>query len=269
METMIAIGREMNGLLKPEELLPKVAEMVRRLIGYDAFSIMKLDEDRQILYQYFALNFDRGVKDRGVIPMGIGICGLGAQRREALLVPDVTKDLRYLNMNPATRSELTVPLIIKDRVIGVIDLESTRKSFFSGGHLQMMELLSPQIAIALENASLYEKLAKEEARLERDLAAARELQRSLLPACCPVLPGLELAAHYQAAREIGGDLYDFVVHPAKAGYGGDLVMFTGDVAGKGAPAALYAAMVSGMLRAVAEQPMAPGEMLASLNDTLL
>ncbi len=269
METMIAIGRELNGLLKQDELLPKVAELIRKLIGYDAFTIMKVDEDRAVLYSYFSLQFDQRVKERGVMPLGMGICGLAAQRREALLVPDVTKDLRYINMNPATRSELTVPLINKDRVIGVMDLESTRKSFFSGGHLQMMEMLAPQVAIAMENAALYEKLAREEKRLERDLAAARELQLSLLPACCPTLPGLQIGAHYQPAREIGGDLYDFVVHPGPDGSPADLIMFAGDVSGKGAPAALYAAMVSGLLRNVAEQRMSPGEMLASLNDALL
>jgi sigma-B regulation protein RsbU (phosphoserine phosphatase) len=269
METMIAIGRELNSLLRPDELLPKVAELVRRLIGYDAFTIMKVNEERSVLYSYFSLQFDQRVKERGVMPLGMGICGLAAQRGEALLVPDVTKDLRYINMNPATRSELTVPLIIKDRVMGVLDLESTRKSFFSGGHLQMMEMLAPQVAIAMENAELYEKLAKEEKRLERDLEAARELQLSLLPPCCPTLPGLAIGAHYQPAREIGGDLYDFVIHPGADGQPGDLIMFVGDVSGKGAPAALYAAMVSGLLRNVAEQRMSPGEMLVSLNDALL
>jgi sigma-B regulation protein RsbU (phosphoserine phosphatase) len=268
-ETMIAIGRELNGLLRLEDLLPKIAELTRRLIGYDAFSILRVNEERQVLYHFFGMHFDKRVKERGVIPMGMGICGIAAQRMEALLVPDVSKDLRYINMNPATRSELTVPLVIKHRVIGVLDLESTRKGFFSGGHLQMMELLAPQIAVAIENASLYEKLAREEARLERDLEAARELQVSLLPATFPKMHGLEIFGRYQPAREIGGDLYDYVHHPDPDGTGGDLIIFTGDVAGKGAPAALYAAMVSGILRNVAEQRMTPGEMLAALNDTLL
>ncbi len=132
-----------------------------------------------------------------------------------------------------------------------------------------MEMLAPQVAIAMENAALYEKLAREEKRLERDLEAARELQLSLLPPCCPEIPGLQIAAHYQPAREIGGDLYDFVVQPGGDGKPAEMILFTGDVSGKGAPAALYAAMVSGLLRSVAEQRMSPGEMLASINDQLL
>jgi sigma-B regulation protein RsbU (phosphoserine phosphatase) len=269
METMIQISRELNGLLRLDELLPKIAELTRRLIGYDAFSIMRVAEDRNVLYQFFGMKFDQRVKDRGVIPIGHGICGIAAHRNESILVPDVTKDLRYINMNPATRSELTVPLVAKHKVIGVVDLESTRKGFFSGGHMQMMEMLAPQIAVALENADLYEKLAREEKRLERDLEAARELQVSLLPATFPTLPGLEFNARYQPAREIGGDLYDYVRHDGPDGSAGSLIIFTGDVSGKGAPAALYAAMVSGMLRNVAEERMSPGEMLVRLNDLLL
>jgi sigma-B regulation protein RsbU (phosphoserine phosphatase) len=182
----------------------------------------------------------------------------------------VTKDLRYLNLNPATRSELAVPLVVKDKVIGVLDLESTRKSFFTPGHQQMMELLAPQMAIAIENARLYERLAQEERRMERDLEAARELQRYLLPRGCPEIPGVEISARYEPAREIGGDLYDFVPTPGIEGESqGGLVIFTGDVSGKGAPAALYAAMVSGMLRNVAGQRLSPGEILELLNESLL
>ncbi len=268
--TMVEIGREFTGILRVDELLPKIAELVRRLIGYDGFSIMRLDENKQALYHYFGMAFDQRVKERGLIPLGKGICGIAASHRESLLVPDVAKDLRYLNMNPATRSELAIPLVVKDKVIGVLDLESTRKGFFSPRHQQMMELLAPQVAIALENARLYERLTQEERRMERDLDAARELQTHLLPQAPPEIPGLEIAARHEAAREISGDLYDFIRTPGiSAGSAGGLVIFAGDVSGKGAPAALYAAMVSGMLRNIAGQGLSPGEILNSLNDSLL
>jgi len=267
--TMVEIAREFTGILRVEELLPKIAEAVRRLIPYDGFSIMRLDPERQALYHYFDMVFDQRVKQQGLIPLGKGICGIAASQKASMLVPDVTKDRRYVNVNPATRSELTVPLVVKDEVIGILDLESTRKGFFTQNHQQMMELLAPQVAIALENARLYEKIAKEEARMERELDAARTLQSYLLPACCPDLPGLQMCAHYEAAREIGGDLYDFLPHYGPKGEPLGLVLFTGDVSGKGAPAALYAAMVSGALRNLAQQQLSPGEMLLSLNETLL
>ncbi len=265
--TLVEIAREFSSLLRINELLPKIAELVRRLIGYDAFSILLLDESQQVLRHYFSMRFNERVKELTVIPMGQGICGNAAVQRQALLVPDVTKDPRYLACNLETRSELAVPLVVRDKVIGVLDLESTRKGSFTNSHRQMMELLAPQVAVSIENARLYEKIAREEARMERDLAMARELQRHLLPKCCPDIPGLELAARYEPAREIGGDLYDFLQHP---GTGSDrgLVLFTGDVSGKGAAAALYAALVSGVLRGIAGRRLSPGEMLEALNDSL-
>jgi sigma-B regulation protein RsbU (phosphoserine phosphatase) len=78
-----------------------------------------------------------------------------------------------------------------------------------------------------------------------------------------------MCAHIEAAREIGGDLYDFLARYGPKGEPLGLVLFTGDVSGKGAPAALYAAMVIGALRNVAQQQLAPGEMLLTLNETLL
>lgn len=267
--TLVEIGHEFSSLLRVDELLPKIAERVRRLIGYDVFSILLLEEGSEVLRHYFSMRFNERVKERTVIPLGEGICGNAAAARQALLVPDVSKDPRYLACTLETRSELAVPLVVKDKVIGVLDLESTRKGFFTTGHQQMMELLAPQVAIAIENARLYEKLAKEEARMERDLEMARELQAHLLPQACPSVPGLQICARYEPAREIGGDLYDFVRHSGAAMEPDrGLVVFTGDVSGKGAAAALYAALVSGAIRNIAGQRLSPGEMLVALNESL-
>ena len=95
-----------------------------------------------------------------------------------------------------------------------------------------MTTLAAQVAIALENARLYDEIARQEARLERDLSLARELQFRLLPHALPVLPNLEVAAKFAPARAIGGDLYDFVSYSLSR-----TAIVVGDVSGKGAPAA--------------------------------
>jgi sigma-B regulation protein RsbU (phosphoserine phosphatase) len=268
MATLVAISRELT-VLRLNELLPKIADLLRRLIGFDAFSISLVDEERQVIFDFFRVVFNQRVKTRDAIPLGKGVCGAAIDEQKAMLVPDVSKEPRYINMNPAARSELAVPLVVKGRAIGVLDLESTKKGFFTPEHRQMMELLAPQVAIAVENARLYDDLAKKEKRLERDMEAARELQMHLLPQCCPEIPGLDLFARYEPAREIGGDLYEFVRHVNPDGDGGgDLVIFAGDVSGKGAPAALYAALVTGILRNVASLRLAPSEMLVAINDAL-
>ncbi len=265
--TMAEISREFSSILQLNDLLAKIAELIRGLIPYDAFSILLMDERQPVLHGYLSLRASERLKARIRVAAGEGIVGHAAAGRASVLVPNVQKDPRYIMLNEATRSELAVPLIAKDRVAGVLDMESTRRSFFTPRHQQMMEMLAPQIAIAIENARLYEKLAEKETRLERDLIAARELQASLLPPCCPSLPGYQISARFQPARELGGDLYDFIEYDSQ-GAGGATGIFIGDVSGKGAAAALYAALSHGLIRTLAQRPQPPAELLAKLNRVL-
>jgi phosphoserine phosphatase RsbU/P len=119
------------------------------------------------------------------------------------------------------------------------------------------------VAIAIENARLYEQVARQERRLERDLSLARELQMRLLPQTLPKMPHLEVAAKFSPARAIGGDLYDFIPYSLNR-----LGIVIGDVSGKGAPAAIYAALVSGILRSHAPIEPSPAEMLSAVNLSL-
>src|SRR6185312_1322168 len=180
-----------------------------------------------------------------------------------VLAPDVARDPRYIKANPETRSELCVPLIYKDQVIGVLDLEHTRRGYFTEDHLRTVSTLAAQVAIAIENARLYERAAREEQRMERDLAMAREIQVRLLPQCCPEMRGAELAAKFEPALTIGGDMFDFLEYS-----GGRVALTLGDVSGKGAPAALYAALVSGLLRSTASLEPSPAQMLSAINLSL-
>src|SRR5207247_5859499 len=119
-------------------------------------------------------------------------------------------DEREISADPESKCELAVPQVYKDKLIGVLDLEHTRRGFFTDDHRRTIATLAAQLAIAIENARLYEQIARQEKRLERDLALARELQFRLLPQTLPKLTNLEIAAKFTPARAIGGDLYDFV-----------------------------------------------------------
>ncbi len=156
-----------------------------------------------------------------------------------------------------------MPLIYKDKVIGVLDLEHTRRGFFTDDHKRTVTTLAAQVAIAIENAQLYEQIALQEKRLERDLAMARELQFRLLPPSLPKLTNLDIAAKFVPARAIGGDLYDFVSYSLSR-----TAIVVGDVSGKGAPAAIYAALVAGILRSHAPMEPGPAEMLSAVNFSL-
>jgi phosphoserine phosphatase RsbU/P len=257
------IARELTQILNLDELLARIAELVQKLIDYQMFSILLLDPTGEKLQHRFSLRFNENIHLKHEISLGRGLVGTAAESKLAVLVPDVSKDPRYVQSNPETRSELAVPLIYKSKVIGVLDLEHTRRGFFTEEHKRTMTTLAAQIAIAIENARLYEEIERQERRLERDLSLARELQFRLLPQARPKLAHLDVAAKFVPARTIGGDLYDFIPYSMSR-----LSLVIGDVSGKGAPAAIYAALVSGILRSHAPIEPSPAEMLSAVNLSL-
>jgi len=258
------ISRELTSILNVDELLKRIADLVTRIIDYQMFSILLLDKTGSLLQHRFSLRFKENVQLKHEIRLGVGLVGYAAQHGQAVLVPDVSTDPRYIEANPETRSELCIPLIYKDKVIGVLDIEHTRRGYFTEDHVRIMTTLAAQVAIAIENATLYEQIARQEQRLEQDLALARELQFRLLPQKLPVLRNAELASRFSPARQVGGDLYDFLKYSGQGVTG----IAVGDVSGKGAPAAIYAALVSGIARSHAnEEPSAAG-MLEAINLSL-
>ncbi len=254
------ISREMTSILNLDQLLTQVAELLKRLIDYQMFSILLVDASGRKLQHRYTQRFGKDVRLKHDIPLGQGLVGYAAQQRVAVLVADVKSEPRYVMVNPETRSEMCVPLVYKDKVIGVIDLEHTRRGYFTEDHKRTMITLAAQVAVSIENARLYEQLERQERRLERELGLAHELQLRLLPAQTPVLDNLELAARFEPARAIGGDLYDFLPYTMSR-----LGIAIGDVSGKGAAAALYAALVSGIIRSHAAAEPSPEEMLTVVN----
>jgi sigma-B regulation protein RsbU (phosphoserine phosphatase) len=236
---------------------------MRDLMSYDAFSILLVDHDAKALRHLFSIRYDRRVNIDNV-PMGKGITGAAAESRDVVRVHDTAKDPRYIASHPDIRSEVAVPLIVQDRVVGVMDLESDRMGYFTDDHVRTLALLAPQVASSVENARLYHELATRERLMEEDLQAARELQRILLPDATPEIEGLACAVRLRPAREISGDIYDIYEHQD----GPALIAF-GDVSGKGAAAALYGGLVSGLLRTLARRRRRPAELLKALNEVLI
>jgi sigma-B regulation protein RsbU (phosphoserine phosphatase) len=187
-----------------------------------------------------------------------------------VLVPDVQKDPRYIHAVPGVRSELVIPLLLKDRCIGVFDLESPDRDAFNKKHVKLLTLLASEAAVAIENARLYESIRQSEARFEKELRFAQRVQMALLPQELPKrLRGVDVAWHFDPARELGGDLCDFLSPEANT-----LVVAVGDVSGKGVPAALYSAAIGEMVRGrtfrrrLEKKSSTPAEVLAGMNRIL-
>jgi sigma-B regulation protein RsbU (phosphoserine phosphatase) len=263
LEVLNEIAVELTSILDLDPLLERVGQLLRRLIDYQMFTVLLLDEKGETLITRYAWRFGYAHAPLRRLSVASGLVGAAVREWRLINVPDVLKDSRYLPMNPETRSELIVPLFYKGRIIGVLDLEHTRSHFFNHEHERMLTTLAGQIAIAIENARLYQAVRRQEAQLEKDIAMAREVQLRLLPREAPSHPHAEMAVRFLPARTIGGDLYDFL------NYGpGRTAIVLGDVSGKAAPAALFAALVSGIMRAAAAQLPEPALMMALLNDAL-
>ena len=269
LETLAEIGREVAAILDLEQLLARVATLVHKVVSYRTFGIFLLDERRGLLEQKLAIRYG----DHAGFPhlkLGEGLIGHAAADKKVINVPDVTRDPRYLPWVEDCRSELAVPLLVKDRCIGVMDLESPDLDAFGKHDVEVLSALASQVAVAIENARLYEALRANEERIERELQFARRVQAALLPAGLPKrMRGVDVAAHFTPARELGGDLHDFLSPESNS-----LVVAVGDVSGKGVPAALYSVFAAELVRSrtfrrrYMPERFSPAGVLMSINTIL-
>lgn len=257
------VGRETSSTLDVEELLRRAAEQLKRVIDYQILSIMLYDEEQKVFRHRVDVKHGQRVQGKLRLPASEGIVGAAATLREPVLVPDVTVDPRYFMVNPETRSELAIPMMNKGKVIGVIDLESPQLNYFTAAHVQTLSILAANLAVSLENARLYEQVARDEARLERDLQAAKRIQGALLQRVPAEDYGMDIAARYLSAREVCGDLYEFLRYSPQ-----QLGVALGDVSGKGTAAALYGAVAIGIMRSLSPQKLQPAELLRQMNQVI-
>lgn len=260
--TLALLAQEFSSILQLDTLLDKIAKSVRTLINYDAFIILQVDETAKVMRSLFSLRYDQRMQT-DVLPLDKGITGAAARSRRSVLSRDTSADPRYIESHPGIRSELAVPLIVKDRVIGVMDLESEHVAAFTEDHVRTLGLIAPQIAISIENARLYEEVERREKSIQQDLEAAHQLQQVLLPAA-PQLTRLEAGVGYKPARMVSGDVYDFFDYDDKS----SMLVF-GDSSGKGAAAALYGALFGGLVRSIAPRRRSPSMLLSELNSALM
>jgi len=242
-ELLAEIGREVASVLDLPELLTRIGQLARRVIDYRTFGILLVNEETKELEMKVAVQYGEQVTVP-TVPLGEGLVGYAALHREPVLVPDVSKDPRYIKIVEDVRSELVIPMLLKDRCIGVFDLESPELDRFTKRDVEILTLLASQAAVAIENARLYEEVSANEHRLERELQFAKRVQAALLPSQLPKrLKGVDIAASFASARELGGDFHDFLLPDSNT-----LIVALGDVSGKGVPAALYSVFAGELVR---------------------
>lgn len=262
-------ARDLNSSLKLDEVYGKIAERVRTFVDYHLFCVMLWNERSELLEFNYSLCFGEHVPLTGGFPMSHGLSGTAALERCPVRVDNVLEDSRYVrHRHPEVeiRSELVVPLIVRDHLIGVLDLESTEFGAFTAEHEEIIAALARHIAVAVDNARLYETVHANETRMDEELNTARAIQQGLLPSSSPEVAGLEIGMAYSPATALAGDFYDFL--PLEDGR---FAFAVGDVAGKSTPAALYGSLAVGIIRGHALRNVhvqEPSSMLAHVNEHL-
>jgi len=246
---LVEVSALINGITASEELLPAILDVAQRVMEVEAASLFLTNPQGDL--ELAASSAVEGKVPTGVkivVPRGRGISGWVLEQSQPLLVPDAYADPRFFSdvdrqTGFLTRSILCVPLLRKERVIGVLQILNplSRKSFDAHD-------LPPFVAYANLAATAIDKLRtierqREQQRAAQDLAFAREIQTSFLPQSLPEIGPVQCAALYRPAMNVGGDFYDLIE------IGPDEVFFVvGDVSGKGTPAALLMAQALSILR---------------------
>lgn len=260
MELVSEVARSTASLFDLQSLLPRLVQSIQSAFGYYFVGIFLVDELGQIVCSAASHPAVIGKRQR----MGEGLVGACIAEGRMIVVDNTSCDGRFIFMPemPATQSEAVLPLKIGERVIGALDLQSDQLCAFDRDEAHYLEVLSQQVAIAVEDARLYEQ-SVERQQLEQELNFAREIQTSFLPKVWPQVEGWSVAGKWRAARQVGGDFYDFIALP-----GSRWGFVIADVADKGVPAALFMALSRTLIRAVAFSGREPDEALARANQLI-
>jgi serine phosphatase RsbU (regulator of sigma subunit)/anti-sigma regulatory factor (Ser/Thr protein kinase) len=239
--------------LSVEQLLRELLLRISEILASDTAAILLLDESGKLLHARAAKGIEEEVEQGVQIPVGRGFAGRIAAERRPIFIADVDHAdiLNPILRDKGIRSLLGVPLLVEERVLGVLHVGSLVPRSFTGEEAALLQLAADRAAIAIEHATLYE---------QRQLA--EQLQRRLLPTDLATAAGLQLASRYLPAshESLGGDWYD-----AFALGSGQVAVAIGDVVGHGIPAAAVMAQLRTALRAYAIEGHEPGHVLELVN----
>ena len=270
--TLVEVTAIINSSLDLDTVIRSVMEKAQEVMNAEASSVLLLNPETNRLEVQSALGqVGEKVKATVSLEVGQGIAGWVAKTGQPLNVPDVSKDERFFGQVDQmtgfrTRSILAAPLEVKGKIIGVAEVINRRDGRpFDENDQALFSAFCRNVALAIENARMHKAMLERE-RLEQQLEAAKVIQESFLPRHLPVCPlhRYEVAAYYEPARAIGGDLYDFVrLDDDRLG-----IVF-GDVSGKGVPAALFMARLISDLHFHAKSGVSPDVTVKRVNQQLV
>ncbi|MGQ9811438.1 MAG: SpoIIE family protein phosphatase, partial [bacterium] len=234
-ELLYEVSKRISSSLDLNEVMGLILDSLQEVVRYDAGGIYLVDPDSSQIVAVTTRGYDPEAEKRVELKFGEGIVGWVANNQNPVIVPNVSRDERYLAVRESTQSEVVVPLMVGDRIVGIINLESDRLDAFTDEHVNLIKTFGSQAAISIERAKLHADQIEKE-RLESEIQLARQIQQSFLPQRLPSIDGFELSAINISSEEVGGDYYD-VIAISEGQWG----LVIADVFGKGIPASLVMA----------------------------
>ncbi len=263
---LVEATKALNSTLDLSELLGRILDVAKNQVEAERGTLFLLDEKTNEIWSLIAHGLE---KQEIRLPLGKGIAGHVAQTGEVVLIPDAYADSRF---NPdvdkrtgyRTRSILCLPIRNKTgKIIATLQLLNKKQGVFTEENADSLLTLSGHMALALENAQLHQELLEKE-RMEKELALARGIQRSLLPETAPLVEGFDIAVLNEPCYAVGGDYYDFLTLGPHT-----LLVVIADVEGKGVSSALVMSNLQATLRALVLHLHSLDEIAESLNRMIL
>lgn len=242
-QRLFETGKSLLSSLDLDELLEKILDALQQVVPYNVAGIFLVNRQSQSVEQITLRGLDPVLAADIQLKIGEGLVGWVAKTGQPVIVPDVSKDPRYINSHVETRSELVVPIVINDGVIGVFNLESDQLNAFGRDQLDLVAAFATQAALTIERARMHRNII-EQKRLREELKIARQIQETFLPKSDPILKGFEIHGINISSEEVGGDYFDFIPIVEN-----QLGIAIADCMGKGIPAALVMAAFRASLRA--------------------
>jgi serine phosphatase RsbU (regulator of sigma subunit) len=268
-ETLLAAVRTITSTLVLDTVLERLLELTNQILGFEYCTILLIGDDGVALEVAARYGYPQSIVQKIDLAVGKGLTGRVAQTGEPIIVPDVASEERYLAGLKGARSELVVPIMFENRVIGVYDVQNPRPNAFSQRDMEFLQTLADVASVAIVNAKNHEEVvrihdeAARRARLEREMNRGRVIQERLLPRSDPELRDYEVAGMNLPSETISGDYFDYIELPNE-----NLGIAVADVSGKGVAAALLAASLQAMLRANVENLYSIATIVERVNRTL-
>src|SRR5215475_12332879 len=265
MRTLIEIGHEIASILDLDRLLNHIAALLDRIINYEFLLVGLIDETREELVWHVEEGYGATKREHATrTKISHGVVGRAVRERRTQIVGDVSRDPDYYLSGKwagqGQRSEIAVPLIYEDKVIGVLALESSRVNAFDEYHGRLLENIANNLSIAVANARLYAEHVERERQLEREILMAGDVHPAMIRGAPPQMTASDIAARLEPALNLSGDFYDYI--PLSSDRDGDRA---GILIGKGVRAAMGMAAARSILRSVAMRGRGPSRVLRDAN----